>query len=69
MKRTNNLAGRPKKQSDRALRTMIFKQYANADISANVQVQSMQLIFEWIKGGKTPLTAEKLKPQLVAKND
>lgn len=68
MRKTKNLRRRPYNTSDRKLREAIFRRYADADIGGIVQVEAMELIFNWIKTGDTPAKAKEKRPKLVASN-
>jgi len=70
MRKTKNLRRRAYNSSDRALRTLIFRHMADAEIEGKALVANMEAIFNWIKGPKPQRPVAKGKPKLtVVKGD
>ena len=64
MRKTKNLRRRAYNSSDRALRTLIFKHMASADVDGKVFVANMDAVFKWIKGPGRQSVVAKGKPKL-----
>ena len=68
MRKTKTLRRRAYNTSDRRLREAIFRRYADAEYKGDVQVEAMELIFNWIKRGDTPTKTKEKRPKLAVSN-